>query len=348
MRIAAMVGLTVSCGPQATAITEAQRTTILRWLVCDECIAGERDSVRALGPGAVSYIAETLDSVPAVILEPLRIHLAKQWSPQIHPDSAEYVNFFLDNARAKTRVRAARSLGDLEAAPELQQALADGLAANYRDDVILAIRGALAAAQNQGIAPVDTLIVSPSPHTMAVGQSIQMIVSAQDTFGNVVPAPPVVWNSSAPAIAVASATGLVTATAAGSVIIQAVSSVDPTKTGHAALAVSATGPAPLVVSVMSGNLQAQSAGTTLSSPLRVAVTTPGGSAVSGVAVTWTVLVGGGTVTPIAAGGRGGGTPGMTNAAGVAAANFLLGPSGNQLVEARVVGSPAVVFRANAN
>ena len=97
-----------------------------------------------------------------------------------------------------------------------------------------------------------------------------------------------------------------------------------------------------------GNHQSGSTGSTLPDTLRVVVRDNVGNAVSGIPVAWKVLLGGGTVTPIAAGGRGGSAAGVTNAAGVAAATLTLGPPGPQRVEARRAASPAVFFRATSN
>lgn len=102
------------------------------------------------------------------------------------------------------------------------------------------------------------------------------------------------------------------------------------------------GPSDLVIAKASasGDNQAGAVGTALANPLRI-VATRGGTADSGNAVTWTVVSGGGTVTPDAA---------ATGADGTASAHWMLGNSaGSQTLQAAVGGAtPASIqFTATA-
>ena len=100
-------------------------------------------------------------------------------------------------------------------------------------------------------------------------------------------------------------------------------------------------PVPTHVEAFGGTDQSGAVGTAPTDSLKVLVVDADGNAVPGVGVTWSVLTGGGQVSPATA---------TTNAAGIAAGQFTLGPSeGDQQAQAVVnglAGSP-VVFTAHA-
>jgi adhesin/invasin len=103
-------------------------------------------------------------------------------------------------------------------------------------------------------------------------------------------------------------------------------------------ATAATGTASEIRAV-SGGGQTGQAGTSLASPLVVQVLDEGENPVSGVAVTWTVESGGGSVSPASA---------TTGADGQASSAWTLGPSiGAQRVEASAPGAGSVRFEATA-
>ena len=90
---------------------------------------------------------------------------------------------------------------------------------------------------------------------------------------------------------------------------------------------------PTAVTVISGNGQSAPASTALADSIKVRVTDTFGYNVPGVTVTFAVIAGGGTVAPVSA---------VTNASGVAAARWTLGPAGSQQMSATVSGlSPAI-------
>jgi hypothetical protein len=95
------------------------------------------------------------------------------------------------------------------------------------------------------------------------------------------------------------------------------------------------------IEAVGGNGQNGTVGDVLADPLGVRVTDASGHAVPDVSVNWSVLTGGGTISP---------TSSSTNGSGVASAEFTLGPiEGEQQVQAVVsglTGSP-VVFSATA-
>ena len=70
-------------------------------------------------------------------------------------------------------------------------------------------------------ASVQSVVVSPSEDTLAVGARRQLVASAHSSSGTVIPNRDFMWSSSNDAIASVSNTGLVTAHAAGTVVIAA-------------------------------------------------------------------------------------------------------------------------------
>ena len=96
---------------------------------------------------------------------------------------------------------------------------------------------------------VQTVTVSPTSATVAVGQTIQLsaIVTADAATAKTV-----TWTSSGTAIATVSATGVVTGVAAGSVTISATSTADATKAAGASVTVTGvTPPPPSTISIAS-------------------------------------------------------------------------------------------------
>ncbi len=93
---------------------------------------------------------------------------------------------------------------------------------------------------------------------------------------------------------------------------------------------------PVQIEASGGTGQSGVLGSVLPLPLSVLVSDQSASPVPDVTVTWSVLEGGGTVTPTS----------TTNSAGTASATFTLGPTvGEQQVQALVPGLPPVVFTA---
>lgn len=101
-------------------------------------------------------------------------------------------------------------------------------------------------------------------------------------------------------------------------------------------------PVPTNVEAFGGTDQSGTVATALPDPLRVRVTDADGNGVPGVSLTWSVLTGGGQISPVTA---------TTQSGGVAAAQFTLGPTeGDQQAQAQVsglAGSP-VVFTAHGH
>ena len=98
---------------------------------------------------------------------------------------------------------------------------------------------------------------------------------------------------------------------------------------------------PTTLAMSAGSGQSAAPGTVLPNPLQVKVTDASGNEVPGVSVTWSVVSGGGTVSP---------TSSTTDQSGLAATQLTLGPDeGQQTVQAEaagLAGSP-VVFTETA-
>ena len=93
------------------------------------------------------------------------------------------------------------------------------------------------------------------------------------------------------------------------------------------------------ITIESGNNQTGVAGSTLPAALVVSVKDAAGTAVPGASVSWTVIAGGGSVTPTAS---------TTDSAGLATTNWTLGAAlGANRVTATSGTLPAVAFDATA-
>lgn len=86
----------------------------------------------------------------------------------------------------------------------------------------MAQKGAAGAPRAQplyGDSIVQAVVVQPALDTVAVGQQVQLVASAHNSSGSVVPDQLFVWSSSNDAVASVGVAGLVTAHAPGSVVI---------------------------------------------------------------------------------------------------------------------------------
>lgn len=152
-------------------------------------------------------------------------------------------------------------------------------------------------------ANVETVSVTGDLAPLPVTTTRQFTASLRDNEGLALNRP-IVWTSSNPAVlTVDPTTGLVTARVPGTATITATSE---TKSGTASLTVVA-GPAAKLIG-NTGNGQSAAAGTAVASPPSVKVTDALDNPVAGVAVTFAVGTGGGTVT---------GASATTDAAGIA-------------------------------
>lgn len=167
--------------------------------------------------------------------------------------------------------------------------------------------------------------VSVAPETAEVpdGGTVQITATLTDQNGQAFTTPPsgvsVAWSSDDTDVASVSGTGMVTANRPGSVEITATASG---KSASAAITVTQVATA-LVVAA--GDAQNGDTGAELPEPLVARVQDRHGEPVAGVAVTWTVTSGGGSIDP---------ATGTTDAAGVVTTRWTLGTEpGEQTVRA---------------
>ena len=107
------------------------RATVERWLTCEECVAGERDSVRALGAEAVPLLRAALQGPPDSVIANMSrssvdayARVRRQFERMtpaeraLRPiaDSVSFVSRNVENFRATYRTRAAIALNDIDPA----------------------------------------------------------------------------------------------------------------------------------------------------------------------------------------------------------------------------------------
>lgn len=180
--------------------------------------------------------------------------------------------------------------------------------------------------------------VAPDTVILRIGATSQLRAAALDASSTLLVQKQAAWSSAAAGVASVDADGLVLAVGAGSALITA--TIDGEQ--GSAVAIVSGDPAALAIAAGDG----QTAGVNESVPVAptVRVTDVGGNPVYGVAVTFTVALGGGTI-----GATG---PVMTDLDGRASTTWTLGPSAGtntltaSVAEPGVTGTPAT-FTATA-
>ncbi|HUF34642.1 MAG TPA: leishmanolysin-related zinc metalloendopeptidase [Gemmatimonadales bacterium] len=186
---------------------------------------------------------------------------------------------------------------------------------------------ALSGCGGGGSGPTAPASITLSPTTInftAVGQTQQIAPTITDDRGDPVDPATADWTSSTPAVASVSATGLVTSTGPGMAQIAAA-------VGQIEAVVQITVvQSPANFEAVSGNAQAGPAGEALLQPQVVEVTDLLGSPIAGLAVSFAVTEGGGSVQPAVA---------TTGANGRASTVLTLGPApGPHTVTATITGT----------
>ena len=128
----------------ATAPARNHFARLENWLVCDECVDGEREYVKDLGRRAVGELASALVGPSPQRLALMRAKLGDSYRFAHEPggNSDAYINPRLANFVATYQKRAAVSLGDIGTDPArqaLDQAIRDSTVRRYRSDVIRTI-----------------------------------------------------------------------------------------------------------------------------------------------------------------------------------------------------------------
>jgi len=184
-------------------------------------------------------------------------------------------------------------------------------------------------------APVSYVTVLPLAQSLAPTQTLQYSAIPYDALDNILTGLPVSWTSSNLAAATVSPTGLVTAVAVGSSTITATIGG---AAGTSLLTVATAGSGPGSVVAASATSQGVTVNQLVAALPAVLVSDSASQPLAGVAVTFAVTAGGGSIT--------GGTA-TTNAAGLATlGSWRAGQTaGANTVTATVTGLPPVAFTA---
>jgi len=341
----AVVAWLSACGPAL----QLNRPTIDHWLLCEECEAGELDSVVALQSAAVPTLQSTIRGPEPERVQNVRVqlvasyaHVVAQLGASTPLSEAEYVQHYLQTYVATYQTRSAIALGRI-GTPAAVAALRD--AANdstYSEDVLQELARAL----------VDTIVkVEGDLQTTRVGARLPIdpAVMVLDGLGSPVPQVLVRFT---PDSGSGSVSRDVTPTDVQSGRASTIWTLGPTPgpqrlrvtAGNVTAEFRATANS-TQARVLTANLgQWQSAPVGTAVPVRpsVLVTDGGGGAVPGAPVTFDVTRGGGSAPA---------GPQLADASGVATVeSWILGPGVGDTndLAARSTGSPdTVVFHAVA-
>lgn len=186
------------------------------------------------------------------------------------------------------------------------------------------------------VGALASISINPGSVGTEIGQTVQLNAYGADAFGNPLPLPSLAWQSANTSVATVSSTGLVTAVGTGSTTVLA--SQGGVSASVPVTVVTATAD-PAALNMVSGNSQSGTVGSVLGNPLTVRVTDDGGTPLAGVAVSWTVVSGGGQLETAQA---------VTDGAGNASAAWRLGTTpGAQTLRASVSGLTPLTFNATA-
>jgi hypothetical protein len=154
-RRAAVVAVTLSClflgCRDADARLSASEVDIIeRWLLCEECIAGERDSVARLGDRAVADLANRLRGPAPMARDVMWRRIQASYIPDSALTRDDYVGLMLENFVALYQKRAASGLsaiGTERAIEVLRNARDSADARLYRSDVVRVVEEELDRAE---------------------------------------------------------------------------------------------------------------------------------------------------------------------------------------------------------
>ena len=179
-----------------------------------------------------------------------------------------------------------------------------------------------------------TVSISPTSSILdALGASVQFTAQVRDQNGQTMTGQSVTWSSSSTSVATVSSGGLATAVAVGTTTISASAG---SVSGTASLTVRQV---PASFEIVSGDGQTGEVGTILPESLRVKLSDSNGNPIEGIAVTWTVSSGGGTLSAAEV---------DTDEEGIAEVQWTLGTTpGENAVTASVEGMDALTLTATA-
>jgi len=158
-----------------------QPDAIEAWLNCDECVGGERNSVKTLGVSAINQLKAALAGPSVEQQQTMRAKFEATWQPDTGQGLSQnaYVERLVSNYVASYQERAATALSDIggsEARNALDAAIADSSARAYRSDVLETIKAARARAF------ADPFPGDVSPKMVAFGDTVTLIASPNELF----------------------------------------------------------------------------------------------------------------------------------------------------------------------
>ncbi len=142
-RVSARAAMTATLLLGSCLLTCPEHDQVEAWLYCDECIAGERETVKGLGLRAVPTLVAALDGPSAEQQAFVRKGFELRYAGEPANERAQLVSEQVSNFVAMVQKRAAVSLGDIggdKARAALTTALSD---TSLRSDVLSVIRVAL-------------------------------------------------------------------------------------------------------------------------------------------------------------------------------------------------------------
>lgn len=172
LRLAFALAGTLAVG--ACKLTPEEYAKIDRWLLCDDCRNGERDSVKAIGGKAVHTLDQALIRPSPGRIRNIETQARQTYRALSAPSVSEaaYVAAQRDNYLALYQRRAAVSLGDIggsRALNALRRAQRDAQSRGYRADVIRVINTVL------GSASWGRFAGQVRPNPAAWGQSVHVV-----------------------------------------------------------------------------------------------------------------------------------------------------------------------------
>jgi hypothetical protein len=131
--VALIIGLTA-----CQSLKPEEENTVRRWLLCDECMEGELDSVVALGSRVVGRLEEALKGPPQRGRRNVELQAKAVYArgPRVAISQQRFVDHYLENYEAVYQSRAAIALGRIHT-PQAHAALLEALRRDsvYREDV---------------------------------------------------------------------------------------------------------------------------------------------------------------------------------------------------------------------
>jgi hypothetical protein len=112
--------LSLLSGCRAPFLTSSQTASMEKWVNCDECIAGEREAVKAIGKDALPRLHELLLGYPSpaeMKVFAAQARKAYQMTTPVGVTEADFTGSQFSAFLARRQTRAAQSLFDIHSAP---------------------------------------------------------------------------------------------------------------------------------------------------------------------------------------------------------------------------------------